>query len=154
MSDDRWLDIETSVESATEHFSRAGEIYRRGGLHDTTLDGYVMRMAFMHAMQSGHTSLETVLIRILEFQGEDAPTGHQWHADLIARASRATTDRPAILPPDLVKAADRTRRFRHITTHAYDRFDPDDADPAMRAAAILAEHLAPAIARFRAAIDP
>ena len=63
-------------------------------------------------------------------------------------------DRPAVLGPALVKAADRTRKFRHITAHTYDAFDPDDADPAARAAEKLAAGLAAAIAAYRQSIDP
>jgi hypothetical protein len=111
-------------------------------------------MAFMHAMLAGPTSLETALLRILEIQGEEAPGGSQWHADLIRRAGRATENRPVILPAQLVNAADRTRKFRHVAARAYDTFDPDDAEPAVRAAEKVAAGLAGAIAAYRQAIDP
>ena len=118
------------------------------------MEGYVRRMAFMHAMLAGPTSLETALLRILEIQGEETPGGSQWHADLIRRAGRATENRPVILPAQLVNAADRTRKFRHVATRAYDTFDPDDAEPAVRAAEKVAAGLAGAIAAYRQAIDP
>lgn len=114
----------------------------------------MQRMAFMHAMLAGHTSLEKALLRVLEVIGEDAPSGHQWHADLIRRVSRPGESRPAILPADLAAAADRTRRFRHLAAHAYDTFDPDDADPAVRAAERVAAGLQAAIEAVRAAMDP
>ena len=41
-------------------------------------------MVFTHATQSGHTSLETTLLRILDPFGEEPPTGARWHAALIA----------------------------------------------------------------------
>jgi hypothetical protein len=119
MSDSRWLEIEADIASAADHFGRAATIYQTDGLQADTMDGYILRMAFMHAMMAGHTSLETALVRTLELQGEDPAQGRQWHADLRRRAGRATERRPAILPPDLVRAADRTRRFRHIAVHAY-----------------------------------
>jgi hypothetical protein len=53
-----------------DHFSRAILIYRESGLHDDTMDGYVRRMAFMHAMLACHTSREKALLRILEIQGK------------------------------------------------------------------------------------
>jgi hypothetical protein len=154
MSDARWSDIEADTGAAVHHFSLAVRIYRAGNLHEDTMDGYTRRMAFMHAMHAGHTSMEKVLLRILEIQGEEAPTGRQWHADLIHRAARATADRPAILPPELLPAADRTRKFRHFAAHAYDTFDPDDADPAVRAAETMAAGFDRAITAYRQAIDP
>lgn len=154
MSDARWSDIEADTAAAVSHFSRAIQIYREAGLQADTMDGYTRRMAFMHAMHAGHTSLEKTLLRILEIQGEEAPTGRERHADLITRAARATTDRPAILPPNLSHATDRTRKFRHFAAHAYDTFDPDDADPAVRAAEKVAAGFASAIAAYRQVIDP
>jgi hypothetical protein len=154
MSDARWTDIETDTDAAATHFSRAVQIYQGAGLRDDTLEGYTRRMAFMHAMHAGHTSLERVLLRIIEIQGEEAPSGRQWHSDLIHRAARATNERPAILPQDLVPAVDRTRRFRHFAAHAYDTFDVDDAELAVRAAGQLAAEFAAAIATYRQAIDP
>jgi hypothetical protein len=154
MSDARWFDVEADTAAAANHFARAVQIYRDAGLRDDTMDGYTRRMAFMHAMHAGHTSVEKVLLRILEIQGEEVPSGRQWHADLIHRAARATNDRPAILPPDLELATDRTRKFRHFAAHAYDTFDPDDADPAVRAAEKVAAEFGAAIAAFRQAIDP
>ena len=154
MSDDRWLEIDSSVATSVSHFGNAVEIYRQPGLNDDSMPGYIRRMAFMHAMLAGYTSLETALVRILEVRGEDTPTGRQWHADLIQRAGRAVNARPAILPPSLLPKVDRARKFRHVAAHAYDNFDPDDAGPAVRAAETIAAELAAAIAAFRAATDP
>jgi hypothetical protein len=61
----------------------------------------------------------------------------------------ATAGRPAILPPDLAKAADRTRRFRHVAVRTYDQFDPAEAGSAVAAAGILAAGLPSAIKQFR-----
>ena len=154
MSDARWQDIESDVASSVAHFSSAIRIYREPGLHADSPDGYMRRMAFMHAMYAGHTSMERALLRILELQGEEAPSGRQWLADLVARVGSNVGDRPAVLSVTLVKAADRTRKFRHVTAHTYDNFDPDDADPAVRAAEKLAAGLSAAFAAYRAAIDP
>jgi hypothetical protein len=154
VSDARRSDTETDTIAAVIHFARAIQIYAEAGLRDDTMDGYMRRMAFMHAMHAGHTSLERVLLRIIEIQGEEAPSGPQWHADLIHRAARGTGERPAILPQDLVTAADRTRRFWHFAAHAYDTFEPDDADHAVRAAEKIAAGFGATIAAYRRAIDP
>jgi hypothetical protein len=126
-----------------------------GGFDARGLDGYRARMAFLHAMQSGHTSLERCLVRILEMLGEERPIGESWHADLIRRASTERSgQRPAILAPVIAAAADETRRFRAVASRAYDNFDPTRSRPAVVAARTVAAELLPTLSRFRDAIDP
>ena len=106
-------------------------------------------------MLAAHTSLDSGLTRILELVGEEKPIGEQWHADLLRRARLAYPGvRPAILDQYLGSAADRTRRFRHVTMRGYDSFDPEDAKPAVEAARKLADGLPAALQRFIAALDP
>ena len=111
-------------------------------------------MAFMHAMQSGHTSLEPALLRILDLLGEEAPSGRDWHADLIQRTSRPIPGRPAILPTSVAQAANETRRFRPVAMRTYGSFDPGLARPAVQAARLLADGLPSAVAMFRRCMDP
>ncbi len=108
----------------------------------------------MHAMQSGHTSLEAALSRILDLLGEEMPSGRDWHADLIRRAARPMADRPEILPPVVAEAASETRRFRHVAMRSYGTFDPALAQPAVAAARLLAAGLANAVILFRKRVDP
>jgi hypothetical protein len=154
MSDLRWKEIEADVASAVRHFVTAEQYYGEPDLREDTYEGHKTRMAFMHSMQAGHTSLETALIRILALVDEPRPTGEFWHTDLIRRAGSPAPGRPEILPPALAQAADRTRRFRHVAVRTYDAFDTDEAVTAVTAAAVVARELAEAIARFRQAIDP
>lgn len=114
-------------------------------------------MAFMHAVQAGHTSLEAALLRILDILDEEKPTGDQWHRDLISRAIvdiAGENARPAILPADLARHADETRRFRNLATRSYGSFEPEKAIFTVTAARQLAESLMPALTAFRAAVDP
>lgn len=111
-------------------------------------------MAFQHAMQSGQTSLEAALLRILDLFQEQAPTGARWHADLIARVQQAVNGRPAILTGEVAAAADETRRFRNIAAHAYDAFDHTRATRAVEGAALLVSSLPADITRFRQVADP
>lgn len=154
MSDARWLDVDADIESAVTHFTRAVELFRTRDMNGDALDPYMARMAFMHAVMAGHTSLETGLTRILKLLGEEAPSGETWHADLIRRVSRPGGNRPPILDAELSRAADRSRRFRHVAARGYDSFDPEEATPAVSAAELLAARLPAAIAGLRAAIDP
>lgn len=111
-------------------------------------------MALLHAMQSAHTSLESALVRLLRLIGEDVPVGGDWHADLIRRAASAVAGRPAILPADLARAANETRRFRHVAMRSYGSFDATLAEAPVRAAGLLAGGFSAAMAAFRRVIDP
>ncbi|PPQ26530.1 ribonuclease toxin HepT-like protein [Rhodopila globiformis] len=154
MSDARWFEIDQAVAAAVRHFTGAKGLFDRLPGIVPDIDRYGFEMGFMHAMQSGQTSLETALLRILDLYGEAAPTGSRWHADLIARAAHPVGKRPAILGGDAARAADETRRFRSIAAHAYDAFDYAQATRAVESAALLASLLPSEIARFRQAIDP
>lgn len=154
MSDARWFEIDSAVEAAVRHFGGAVSIYEKLPAAQVTVDRYLVEMAFMHAMQSGHTSLEVVLLRILELCGEAAPTGSSWHADLIRRAASVVGERPAILNEAAARAADITRRFRSVAAHAYDTFDRTLAANAVAAATLLITLLPAEVYRFRQAIDP
>lgn len=154
MSDTRWFEIDAPVAASVKHFAGAVLMYPKAPTAQTGDDRYIVEMAFMNAMQAGHTSLENALLRILELCGEDPPTGGNWHADLIRRASNPIGSRPAILNGKVAQAADATRRFRTVAAHAYVDFDHTQARHAVVSAALLADLLPADLARFRQAVDP
>ncbi len=136
------------------NFTWAASFFAKIPDADPIEDRILVEMAFMHAMQSGHTSLEAALLQMLGLCAEAAPTGATWHADLIRRAASALNGRPAILTGAAARAAELTRRFRHIAAHAYDSFDYTQATEAVEGAVSLASLLPLEMARFRQAIDP
>jgi hypothetical protein len=157
MSDARWADVGLDVEDACKHFTNAAAIFDGGGFDQDGLAGYIRDMALMHAMQSGHTSMEGALLRVLDILGEDKPTGDRWHEDLIRRVARplpGSKARPAILSPEAAADADETRRFRNKATRGYNSFVASRAAPAIEAARRLVEALSRDIARFQQEIDP
>lgn len=158
MTDARWIEVEDDLASARLHFANAARLFDEGGFDAADLSGYRNRMALMHAMQAGHTSLEGALRRVLAILGEEAPRGEQSHADLVRRASRALDlpdlARPAILTPEVARDVDESRRFRHRATHDYDNFEPELATRSIEAARRLAGSLGPCVAAFRAQVDP
>jgi hypothetical protein len=154
MSDARWFEIDAAVAAAVRHFAGAVLIYQKVPAAQTDDDRYLVEMAFMHAMQAGHTSLQAALLRVLELCSENAPTGANWHMDLIRRAANAVGGRPVILHDEAARAADATRRFRSVAAHAYDLFDHAQATKAVASAALLIDLLPSEIARFRQATDP
>lgn len=150
-----WSDVFDDLASAKKHFQQAVAIFSEGALKTRSEPDYVHEMAFLHAMQSGYTSFETGLKRIFSLLDEALPVGRDSHAALLKRASRPLeASRPAILDPALFGAASELRGFRHVAMHTYDYFDADRAAAAVKAAQTFLTHLDPAIARFRAAIDP
>lgn len=154
MSNARWIEIERDFEAAREHFSGAATLFDAGGFDERGIDGYRASMAFMHAMQSGHTSLEAGLVRILDLFGEERPQGEFWHRDLLRRACMAVEARIAILPPDVCHHADETRRFRNVATRNYDNFHIGPAETAVASARILAARLSGCLRDFRTQMDP
>lgn len=154
MSDARWTEIEDDFEAACTHFASAARLFDAGGFDDGGLGGYKASMALMHAMQSGHTSLEAGLVRILVLLGEERPQGESRHRDLLRRVCRPVEGREAILPPDVCEHADETRRFRNVAMRSYGDFKPDGAGPAVASARALAERLPKCLHDFRNRIDP
>ena len=141
-NEDRWGDILDAAKSAASHFDAAERVFHRGGLEGAGDAGYERRMAFYHAMQSGHTALESALKRVLAALGERPPAGSEWHKALIREAARPLGPGGPVLSPELVAAADETRKFRHFASHSYDEpFDPEEARPAVEAARLLAARL-------------
>lgn len=157
MSDPRWLDVQSNVESAVLHFSRAIQIHDKGISAAADRDFYMVSMAFMHAMLAGHTSAEVAIERILDILDEQKPSGPDWHQMLIRRMARPVEGRlarPALLTEQLAKAMTETKNFRHRALHTYDDFNFARAMPAVKAARIVVEMLPPAVATFRGAVDP
>lgn len=156
MSDPRWIDVHDDAALAAEHFRFAVALFEAGGFEDGGLEGYRARMAFMHAVQSGHTTLEGLLLRILDVLKEERPTGDKWHRDLIRRVCRdiaGSQARPPILSEFLCEAIDETRRFRNLAVHNYDGFRADKASATVAAASLIAELLVAEITSFKEVAD-
>lgn len=155
MSDARWHEAGNDVRSAVRHFSMAIKLReKRGDCSKDDFEECQVSMALMHAMHAGHTSFEKAKMRILDMLQEGKPTGESWHTDPTCRVSHALQDRPAILDPDLGKAADETRAFRNIANRGYDTFSLERCTPAISAARVLMRGLPEATSGFRRLVDP
>jgi hypothetical protein len=156
MSDARWMEVEVDLQSALLHFDMAVKIFNAGGFDAPDPEGYTRSAAFMHAMQSAHTSAEQALVRVLDILGEEKPTGEQWHKDLISRLSRPLAGqaaRPALFSGETAKDIDETRRFRNLAVRSYNSFEAVRAAPAVAAAKRLLVSLGPAFSEFKSAVD-
>lgn len=152
--DARWLDVEDDFNDAIEHLSNANIIFKDNGFDRDGIDGYKERMAFMHAMQSGYTSIEDGLVKIFNMLGEAVPTGDSWHTSLIRRASKPISgDRPAIISNDVAEKIDQLKRFRHVAVHNYNNFRPQEADAVVMAAVEISSVLIGELDRFKTLID-
>ena len=89
MSSARLYDVDFAVTSSSRHFEGALEIYAVGCFDVDELPAYRNRMAFLHAMQCGYTSLEAALKHMLAILDEDAPAARESYSlDLVRRESR------------------------------------------------------------------
>ncbi len=150
-----WDEIDRDMASAERHLSNGASLFRRKGFGTALPVDEADEMAFMHMMQSGYTSFEAGLKRILLLIGEEQPKGSQSHADLLRRFQTVKVgDRPALLDERLFRAATELRKFRHVAMHTYDYLDHDRAALIVRDAEFFLSEIGPALARFRAAIDP
>ena len=150
-----WADIDHDMQLAQRHLGRAVEMLRshqlgRRGAQDDTDE-----VAFKYRMLAGYTAFESALKRLLVMLDEEAPRGSQSHADLLRRFRMAIPgNRPELLDDDVYRAADELRKFRHVATHVYDDLDLARAALLVRDAETFLAGIGPALARFRAAVDP
>lgn len=152
-----WRDVDADLDSMVLHFGNADELYRRGGLSERGFDDYFAVMALLHAMQSGYTSAEAALLRILSALREEAPTGSDWHQVLVRRLAAPMEGdfaRPALLSPMLARALHEVRGFRHRAMHVYDDFNIELFAPAIEASRIVRHELPAQVREFRSTIDP
>lgn len=155
MTDARWIDAERDITSGLYHIERAITLHESRDLSGDDLDNYSNRMAFLHAMQSGYTSMENALRRVLTILDEEKPEGPDWHAALLRRlGNEFPGSRPAMLSSDLYRSLDELRRFRHVAARTYDMFDPTQASPAVEAGKCVNEKLLQEFRYFRDTIDP
>ncbi len=150
-----WADIDHDMQLARRHLGRAVDMLRSHRLDGGDAEDDTDEVAFKYRMLGGYTAFESALKRLLLMLDEEAPRGSQSHADLLRRFRTATPgSRPALLDERLYRAADELRKFRHVAIHVYDDLDLDRAALLVRDAEIFLSEIGPALARFRAAIDP
>lgn len=155
MSDARWRDVQRNLTSAERNIAFAITVFEADELRSGTYAAERSRQAFMHALQTGYTSIETAFRRTLAILGEAEPTGPDWHRSLLERiAEPIPGSRPALVGLDLYAALNELLRFRHVAMHAYDSFEPERAASAVSAARSVFPALSDQIGEFRRTIDP
>ncbi len=93
-----WRDIERDLASSHRHFSLAVDVFDelRGASSDSGQS--IATMGFLHAVQSGYTSLEAGMNRLLALLDELLPAGADWPKTLLLRLVEAAPgSRPALV---------------------------------------------------------
>lgn len=71
-------------------------------------------------LQSFYEGVESVFERVLDFSGEDKPSGPEWHMGMLERMSLPVKKlRPAVISLETAKELDAFRAFRHKVRHMY-----------------------------------
>jgi len=71
-------------------------------------------------LHSFYEGIEAIFDKVLEFTGEDKPSGHEWHLELIERMAMPIRQlRPEVISEQTVKNLDTYRAFRHKVRHIY-----------------------------------
>lgn len=155
MSDSRWIEIVNDFQAAKKYFEAAQKLYEKGTSTDDEDEEFTFALAFMHAILTGHTALESGMERIMDLVGEDVPTGKNWHADIVKRMSQPLEGkRPALLSQELAVEVNETRAFRHVAAHTYDDFNWAKAKRPVAAAQVIAKTLLDTYVGFRQQLDP
>jgi uncharacterized protein YutE (UPF0331/DUF86 family) len=152
MSDDRWLKVDETVASALRHFGNSVKLFEVGNFEGEEFETYRDRMAFLHMMEAGYTSLEACLERIMTLFGEIIPTGSDSHAAILASIAAPVSGRRAAIVEkggDLSEAMDEARRFRHVARHRYDDIEVDRVEPAKKAAETICQEFGASIEAFK-----
>lgn len=141
------------LEIVLDHLDEAARLWAEGVAIADELaarnPGERIEKMFSKFLQDGYAELETALRKILALAGEREPAGPEFHRDLILMLARGSERRPPFAA-GLLEDIDELRRFRHVSLHAYRRFDWNRAAPAIAAARRLASLLREEARRFLA----
>lgn len=82
------------------------------------LSAYTESLALnLHSFYEG---VETIFERIIDFTGEDKPSGPEWHMELLERMTLPIKKlRPDVISIETAKNLDTFRAFRHKVRHIY-----------------------------------
>jgi hypothetical protein len=155
MSDKRWLKVDEMIASALRHFGSGVSFFRVGNFEGETFEAYRDRMAFLHMMEAGYTSLEAGFERIMELIGEAKPSGSDYHAKILERVALPYPGKRAAIVEDdaLLRALDEARRFRHVARRRYDDVEVARVEPAVTAAEVICQGFRAVIEAFKAKVD-
>ncbi|MEW6214658.1 MAG: hypothetical protein AB1478_05560 [Nitrospirota bacterium] len=71
-------------------------------------------------LHSFYEGIETIFEKIMDFTGEEKPSGHEWHREVLERMTLPIKRlRPEVISVETAKKLDIYRAFRHKIRHIY-----------------------------------
>jgi len=71
-------------------------------------------------LHSFYEGIETIFEKVMEFTGEEKPSGHEWHREVLERMTLPIKRlRPEVISIETAKKLDHYRAFRHKIRHIY-----------------------------------
>ena len=71
-------------------------------------------------LHSFYEGIETIFEKVMEFTGEEKPSGHEWHREVLERMTLPIKRlRPEVISIETAKKLDNYRAFRHKIRHIY-----------------------------------
>ncbi len=71
-------------------------------------------------LHSFYEGIETIFEKIMDFTGEEKPSGHEWHREILERMTLPIKRlRPEVISIETAKKLDIYRTFRHKIRHIY-----------------------------------
>ncbi len=71
-------------------------------------------------LHSFYEGIETIFEKIMDFTGEERPSGHDWHREVLERMTLPIKKlRPQVITVKTAKRLDSYRAFRHKIRHIY-----------------------------------
>ena len=124
MTRQKALVFRSQVEKEISLLDRTMEVIekRLKGLRSKTdsddFSAYIESLALnLHSFYEG---IESIFDKVLELTGEEKPSGHEWHLELIERMAMPIRQlRPEVISYQTVKNLDIYRAFRHKVRHIY-----------------------------------
>jgi hypothetical protein len=101
------------VDSLLENYAELLEQVKQG---EPSLIEVTAVASVLHSFYNG---MENIFLSIAKEIDGDVPTGAQWHRELLARMSKATPARQAVLKETLVRRLADYLAFRHFFRHSY-----------------------------------
>lgn len=153
-ADQRWALFQADIADAVANLSDGAALYTEGLGAGDARQRRIREKAFQKFLQDGYSSIERMLIRLLELYGVTPPAGRSWHADLLfltvdrgANPMDGMATRPPFAP-GLLPQFRVLMQFRHFAMHGYGGFEAAMAAPAADAAARIAAALPAAAEEF------
>ncbi len=105
--------IERAVQTNTKLIAALDSVEESSDAYDGIVGGIAMNL------QSAYTGIERILAAIAKQVDNAAPSGSQWHQNLLAQMTEVSEHRPAVLSAHTVSDLEPLLGFRHVVRNAY-----------------------------------